>query len=69
MVTLIVAMDEGGLIGRGAELPWHLPEDLRQFRARTMGHVIVMGRTTWQTLPTHERGKPYLDGRVNFIPD
>lgn len=57
-------MDENRLIGRGDELPWHLPGDLKRFRRRTMGHTLIMGRKTWQHLPTKQ---PYLDGRVNFV--
>ncbi|MBT3277835.1 MAG: hypothetical protein HN909_08415 [Phycisphaerales bacterium] len=64
MITLIVAMDEGHLIGRGNELPWHLSGDLRRFRQITMGGVLIMGRKTWQSLPG---SKPYLDGRINCV--
>ncbi|MCD4825371.1 MAG: dihydrofolate reductase [Phycisphaerae bacterium] len=64
MNTLLVAMDEEHLIGRGDELPWKLPEDLRLFRKRTMGNTLIMGRKTWQSLPGD---KPYLDGRINFV--
>lgn len=60
-VTLIVAMDEGGLIGRDGDLPWRLPEDLKHFRRHTLGHIVLMGRTTFQSLPR------LLDGRDNWI--
>lgn len=66
MNTLIVAMDEDHLIGRGLEIPWRLPEDMKLFRQRTMGQTLIMGRTTWQTLPKFDE-RPYLDGRVNFV--
>jgi dihydrofolate reductase len=66
MNTLIVAMDEDGLIGRGDELPWQLPGDLKAFRALTVGKTVIMGRATWQSLPTYP-DRPYLDGRVNMV--
>lgn len=60
-ITLVLAMDEAGLIGRNGDLPWRLPEDLRHFREVTMGRTIVMGRTTWESI-----GKP-LPGRDNWV--
>lgn len=60
-LSLIVAMDEGGLIGRGGQLPWRLPEDLKFFRRNTLGKTVLMGRKTFQSL-----GKP-LDGRDNWV--
>lgn len=50
IVSIIVAMDEVGTIGRGGQLPWHLPDDLRRFKALTMGHVLVMGRKTCDSI-------------------
>ena len=50
IVAIIVAMDEGGVIGRGGALPWHLPDDLRRFKATTMGHVLIMGRRTLDSI-------------------
>ena len=46
----IVAMADNGVIGRGNGLPWHLPDDLKRFKALTMGHVMLMGRKTWDTI-------------------
>ena len=60
-VNLIVAWDRGRVIGRGGTLPWHLPEDLRRFRRITMGHPIVMGRRTWESI-----GRA-LPGRCNIV--
>jgi dihydrofolate reductase len=60
-VSLVVAMDEGGLIGRDGRLPWRLPEDLKFFRRVTLGKTVLMGRKTWDSL-----GKP-LDGRQNWV--
>jgi dihydrofolate reductase len=63
-VAAIVAMDEGRVIGRDGALPWHLPEDLAHFKALTSGHVVVMGRKTWESLPPKFRPLP---GRVNIV--
>jgi len=49
-LSIIVAMDEAGVIGRGGGLPWHLPDDLRRFKATTMGHVLIMGRRTLDSI-------------------
>lgn len=61
MISLLVAMDQNRLIGRNNQLPWHLPEDLRYFKKTTMGHTIVMGRKTFESI-----GKP-LPGRENMV--
>jgi dihydrofolate reductase len=60
-LSLVVAMDEGGLIGRDGRLPWRMPEDLKHFRRLTMGKTMLMGRKTWDSL-----GKP-LDGREHWV--
>jgi dihydrofolate reductase len=60
-ISLVVAMDEAGTIGRGGGLPWRLPEDLRHFRRLTLGKTVLMGRKTWDSL-----GKP-LEGRRNWV--
>ena len=49
------------MIGRGDQLPWHLSRDLRRFKRLTLGHAILMGRRTWQSL-----GRP-LPGRQNIV--
>ena len=49
-ITLLAAMAENRVIGRGGALPWHLPEDLRRFKRRTDGQVIIMGRRTFESL-------------------
>ncbi len=61
LVSIIVAADEHGGIGRAGGLPWHLPEDLKRFRALTMGKPIVMGRRTWDSI-----GRP-LPGRRSLV--
>lgn len=60
-LTLIVARDRQGGIGRDNTLPWHLPEDLQHFKATTLGHPILMGRRTFDSI-----GRP-LPGRRNLV--
>ena len=60
-LSCIVAVSENGVIGRENELPWHLPRDLRRFKALTMGHPIIMGRRTYESI-----GRP-LPGRRNLV--
>jgi dihydrofolate reductase len=60
-LSLIVAMAENGVIGRNGELPWHLSADLRRFKRLTMGHAILMGRKTWESI-----GRP-LPGRTSIV--
>ena len=49
-LSIIVAVAENGIIGHQNTLPWHLPEDLKNFRALTTGHHIIMGRKTYESL-------------------
>lgn len=49
-LTLIVARARNGVIGHDNALPWHLPEDLRHFKQTTMGHTVLMGRKTWESI-------------------
>lgn len=49
-VILIVAMAENRVIGREGRIPWHLSEDLKRFKRLTMGHTIIMGRKTWESI-------------------
>jgi dihydrofolate reductase len=63
-LTLIAAVARQRVIGRGNSLPWHLPEDLRHFRAVTTGHPVIMGRRTWESLPARFRPLP---GRRNIV--
>ena len=50
-VALIAAVAANGVIGTENRLPWRLPEDLKRFRALTVGHAVIMGRKTWESLP------------------
>lgn len=61
MPALIVAVARNGTIGRDNALPWRLPEDLRRFKSLTMGHAMIMGRRTWESL-----GRP-LPGRRHVV--
>ena len=60
-VSLIVAMARNRVIGRDNRLPWHLPADLKRFKELTMGHHIVMGRKTWESI------NRLLPGRTSVI--
>lgn len=61
MISLVVAMDRNGFIGRDQKLPWHLPADLQWFKSITMGKPIVMGRKTYESI-----GRA-LPGRSNIV--
>lgn len=60
-LCLIAALAENRVIGRDNQLPWHLPADLKHFKALTLGKPIIMGRKTWDSL-----GRP-LPGRLNLV--
>src|ERR1700758_1569683 len=55
---LIWAQSTSGVIGRGGDIPWRVPEDLARFKQVTMGHTVVMGRRTWDSLPARFRPLP-----------
>ncbi|MFS0863277.1 dihydrofolate reductase [Fredinandcohnia sp. 179-A 10B2 NHS] len=61
MISLLLAMDKNQLIGKDNDLPWRLPADLAYFKRVTMGHPIIMGRKTYDSI-----GRP-LPGRENII--
>jgi dihydrofolate reductase len=61
LISIIVAMDENGGIGVDNRLPWHLPDDLKRFKRLTMGHHLVVGRKTYESI-----GKP-LPGREIIV--
>lgn len=62
IVSLLVAMDERGGIGKAGGLPWRLSTDLRRFRALTMGHHIIVGRKTFESI-----GKPLAGRRMIIV--
>jgi len=61
MISIIVAVSRGGVIGAAGRMPWHIAEDLRYFKRVTMGAAVVMGRRTFESL-----GRP-LPGRTNVV--
>lgn len=63
-VGLIWAQSTSGVIGRDGGIPWRLPEDQARFKDLTMGHTVVMGRLTWESLPAQVRPLP---GRRNVV--
>ena len=63
-VGLVWAQSTSGVIGRGGDIPWWVPEDLAHFKQVTTGHTVVMGRRTWDSLPAAVRPLP---GRRNVV--
>src|ERR1700742_4302886 len=61
-IVLVVAIAQNGVIGKDGAIPWHISEDMKRFKALTLGHTVVMGRKTWDSLP-----KKPLPGRVNVV--
>jgi dihydrofolate reductase len=60
-VTLVAAIARNGVIGADGGIPWHLPDDQRRFKELTVGHVLVMGRVTYESI-----GRP-LPGRTTVV--
>ncbi len=65
IVSLVVAASANEVIGADGTLPWHLPGDLRRFRGLTTGHVVIMGRLTYQSI-LDRLGHP-LTGRISVV--
>ncbi|OBB63744.1 MULTISPECIES: dihydrofolate reductase [unclassified Mycobacterium] len=61
---LVWAQSTSGIIGRGGDIPWRVPEDLARFKELTIGHTVIMGRRTWESLPAKVRPLP---GRRNVV--
>ena len=64
IVSIIVAVAKNNVIGKNNQLVWHLPEDMKYFRDKTMGHCVVMGRKNYDSIP--EKFRP-LKGRTNIV--
>lgn len=64
MIILIAAVAKNCIIGNNNALPWHLPEDMKHFKALTTGHAVLMGRKTWESLPPKFRPLP---NRQNYV--
>jgi len=60
-ISLIAACSENRVIGKEGKIPWHIADDFRRFKERTLGHVIIMGRKTYESI-----GRP-LPGRTNIV--
>ena len=60
-LVLVLALGIGGALGKDGKVPWRIPEDMKHFKAMTIGHAIIMGRRTWD-----ECGKP-LPERRNIV--
>jgi dihydrofolate reductase len=65
IVSLLAAVARNGVIGRDNGLPWHLPDDLKRFKSLTLGHPVIMGRKTYESI-IERTGKP-LPGRENIV--
>jgi dihydrofolate reductase len=63
---MIVACDLNGLIGVNNNLPWHIPTDLKRFKHLTKGHSVIMGRKTYESIPTTKKGER-LPGRTKYV--
>ena len=63
-IILVAAISRNGVIGSDGTLPWHIPEDLKRFKELTSGHVVLMGRKTWESIP--EKFRP-LPNRTNLV--
>ncbi|WP_135503696.1 dihydrofolate reductase [Roseovarius aestuariivivens] len=62
MISLVVARDRNGAIGKDGDIPWHAPEDLAFFQRETLGSALIMGRRTWESLPVRPLGR-----RLNIV--
>jgi dihydrofolate reductase len=62
VISLVVAIADNGVIGKDGRLPWRIPEDMRHFKALTIGKPCIMGRRTWDSLP-----KKPLPERPNIV--
>jgi dihydrofolate reductase len=63
-ITIIVAMTKDMVIGQNGEVPWHIADDMKLFKSLTEGNTVIMGKTTWLSIP--EQFRP-LPGRANIV--
>ena len=67
-ISIVVALGRDGkhnrAIGKDNQLLWHIPDDLKRFKALTLGHPVIMGRRTWESIPEKHRPFP---GRTNIV--
>lgn len=64
-LEVIAAVSDNGVIGNKGRIPWHIPQDLENFRRITTGHAVVMGRKTWESLQAIKRAP--LPNRTNIV--
>lgn len=65
IVSIIVSVDDENGIGVGGKIPWYIPEDFKWFKEKTMGHTVLMGSKTFESI-IERLGKP-LPGRINVV--
>jgi len=67
-VYLVAAVASNGIIGANGKLPWHIPEELRHFKRLTLGHPVIMGRRTWESLkgPLPQRENIVVTRRAGY---
>lgn len=63
-IAIVVAIGKHRALGKDNDLLWHIPDDLKRFKELTMGHPVIMGRKTWESIPKKHRP---LSGRTNII--
>ena len=63
-ISIIVAMTKNRVIGEGGDVPWHIADDMRLFKSLTEGNTVIMGKTTWRSIPDGFRPLP---SRTNII--
>jgi dihydrofolate reductase len=63
-MEMIVALNQDGIIGINNKVPWYIPEDLQRFKKITEGHIVIMGRKTYESLPPNHRP---LKNRLNIV--
>ena len=64
MISLIWAMDENQLVGKGDRIPWHIKEDLIYYKSKTKGQIVLMGDTTYFSLRGYYKDKPLPYGKI-----
>ncbi len=70
MLTIIAAISENNVIGKDGKIPWHISEDLKRFKSLTLGHSVIMGRKTFESLgkPLPERKNIVITHQKNYNP-
>ena len=63
-ISIIVAVSQNGVIGKDNKLVWHLPDDMKFFKEKTLGHCVITGRKNYESIP--EKYRP-LSGRTNIV--